>query len=309
MKKDEAYFQKEFLNFYKNHPFFKGSFMSREIPQFYSFDSPKRKKDYFMPFSVTDFIEIDADGNFHLWEAKLLHSDELIKGKAVGQLIFYDFLFSTYPETELKELLIKTGFDKEIINKFSFENFNFKTWNILVCGGQGWEISAGVNPIMWNYPSLKESYFQENSPELNVFHFYEVNEGYDLKNIWELSILNPRDLHPDAMCRYLGIDSLPQDEEELNRLYLDIVNNEMSIESTDLEILEEYGKLGEEVNNDFLNKYDIDKDYLNNLISVFDDNLKRLFKNEDEELEMHEHFNRFIGREWFKNTANNGYKA
>jgi predicted restriction endonuclease len=106
MKKDEPYFQKEFLKFYKNHPFFCGSFMSRELPQFYSFESPGRVKNEYMPYSITDFIEIDSNGHFHLWEAKMIHSDELLKGKAIGQLLFYDFLFHTYPEKKLKELLI-----------------------------------------------------------------------------------------------------------------------------------------------------------------------------------------------------------
>ena len=104
MKKDESYYQKEFLKFYKSHPFFCKSYISREIPQYYSFDSPKRVKDEYMPFSITDFIELDSFGNFHLWEAKMLHSDELLKGKAIGQLLFYDFLFHSYPEENLKKL-------------------------------------------------------------------------------------------------------------------------------------------------------------------------------------------------------------
>ena len=50
--------------------------------------------------------------------------------------------------------LIKNGFDEEIITKKKYEDFHFKTWNILVCGGEGWELCAGINPIMWNYPTL-----------------------------------------------------------------------------------------------------------------------------------------------------------
>ena len=97
MKKDEPFFQKEFLKFYKSHPFLCDSFITRELPQFYSFDTPTRVKNEYMPYSITDFIEIDSSGHFHLWEAKMIHSDELLKCKSIGQLLFYDFLFHTYP--------------------------------------------------------------------------------------------------------------------------------------------------------------------------------------------------------------------
>lgn len=54
-----------------------------------------------MPDAITDFIEFDEKKNFHLWELKLLESKELWSGKFFGQLMLYNFLFSTEPWSEL----------------------------------------------------------------------------------------------------------------------------------------------------------------------------------------------------------------
>jgi hypothetical protein len=296
-KKDEGYFQKKFLEFYKEHPFFEGSFMTRETPQFYSFEETKRIKDNYMPFSITDFIELDRNGFFHLWEAKMLNSDELLKGKAIGQLLFYDFLFKTYPEEDLKALLIDEGFDKNIITKMTYDDFNFKTWNILVCGGEGWELCAGVNPIMWNYPTLPEQYFKESVPKLNLFHFYEVTEGYDLKNIWELAIDFPQKLHKEAFIKYLELSEVPNDD-DIQGVYLDFFNMQCELTNDQIEILIDYNEASNQ--SDFLEKRNLKLSEIEEINSKFQDSLQRLMIDENKELEAKEHFNRFIGRDWFK---------
>jgi len=295
MKKDEPYFQKEFLKFYKSHPFFCDSFISRELPQFYSFDSPKRVKDEYMPYSIIDFIEIDSEGSFHLWEAKMIHSDELLKGKAIGQLLFYDFLFSTYPEKDLKELLIENGFNEEIITKKKFDDFHFKTWNILVCGGEGWELCAGVNPIMWNYSTLPEQYFKDSTPNLNLFHFYEISTGFDLKNIWELSIDIPQKLHIEAFSKYIGLDETPS-EDDIEGYYLDFFNLQHELENDDIDLLNEYNKSADQ--KAFLQQKNMTLEQIDEINEKFQKSLKRLKLDDDTEAK--EYFNKFIGRDWFK---------
>ena len=295
MTKDESYFQKEFLKFYKSHPFFCDSFMSRELPQFYSFESPSRVKNEYMPYSITDFIEIDSNGHFHLWEAKMIHSDELLKGKAIGQLIFYDFLFHTYPEKDLKKLLIENGFDEAIISHKMFDDFHFKTWNILVCGGEGWELCAGINPIMWNYPTLPEQYFNESTPNLNLFHFYEVSKGFDLKNIWELSIDVPQNLHVEAFSKYFGLDEI-QDENEIVGYYLDFFNMQHELSKDDIDILSNYNESTDQTS--FLERNKLSKERIEEINLKFQKSLERL--NLENDTEAKEHFNRFIGRDWFR---------
>jgi len=295
MKKDESYFQKKFLKFYKSHHFFCDSFMSRELPQFYSFDSPKRVKDEYMPYSITDFIEIDSEGNFHLWEAKMIHSDELLKGKAIGQLLFYDFLFRTYPEKNLKELLIENGFDEKKISNKNYDDFHFKTWNILVCGGEGWELCAGVNPIMWNYPTLPEEYFKDSTPNLNLFHFYEVSSGFDLKNIWELAIDTPQKLHIEAFSKFLNLDEIPS-EDEIEGYYLDFFNYQHELSNDDIELLIEFNE--SEDQKGFLKQKDKTLEQIEEINEKFQSSLDRLKLEEDPEAK--EYFNKFIGRDWFK---------
>jgi hypothetical protein len=295
MKKDESYYQKEFLKFYKSHPFFCKSYISREIPQYYSFDSSKRVKDEYMPFSITDFIELDSSGNFHLWEAKMLHSDELLKGKAIGQLLFYDFLFHSYPEENLKQLLIESGFDEAIISTKNYDDFHFKTWNILVCGGEGWELCAGINPIMWNYPTLPEQYFNDSVPKLNLFHFYEVSSGFDIKNVWELSIDNPQALHIEAFSKFLKLDSIP-DENEIYGSYLDFFNSQHELSNEDIENLIEYNESDNK--EAFLNSKKISLLEIAEINAKFQKSLKRLNQVVDNDAKVH--FNRFIGRDWFK---------
>jgi len=95
-----------------------------------------------MLYSITDFNEIDSEENIYLCEAKMIYSNEPLIGKAIGQLLFCDFLFSTYLEKNLKELLIEIGFDEGAISKENHDDFHFKTCNILVCGGEDWKLCA-----------------------------------------------------------------------------------------------------------------------------------------------------------------------
>jgi hypothetical protein len=61
----------------------------------------RKGKSFGMPDTILDVVEFDEDKNFHLWELKLLNSPELWSGKFFGQMMLYNFLFSTEPWSEL----------------------------------------------------------------------------------------------------------------------------------------------------------------------------------------------------------------
>lgn len=309
MKKNENYYQKKFFNFVNSHDFFLGSTFLKEVPLFYCSNKPERIKSKTMPYSQTDFIEIDENGKFHLWEAKMLDADELVKGKTLGQLLFYDFLFNTYPEENLKALLKKEGMKKEQLESMTFDDFKFSSWNILVCGGKGWELAAGVNPVIWNYVNLPEKYFFDETPNINLFHFFNVSDGYDLKNIWELSINKPRYMHIESLIDYQEIsieeDGVDITKDELNNLSYEIKYEiqlgallaQSDISDQELEIFSHFHE--SEDKELFLRDNDISKDQIDIIDKLYTKVIESLFLDEDDVREAHSHFNRFIGREWF----------
>lgn len=184
-------------------PFLSDSKFFHEIPIRYEIGKMKRAKDLFMPDMKMDFLELDAHGSFHLWEAKLLESDELIKGKVLGQCMFYDFLFRTDEKrtwTKLSPCKDEPQSTREILESAPLK---FKSWNILVCGGEGWELAAGVNPNIWTYTTIMEDYFSEESPDVSVYHLFETRNGWCIQNLWHLSVLRPKRMHPDAYEAYL----------------------------------------------------------------------------------------------------------
>lgn len=200
--KSESEYQKEFLKFVRKHHFFKGSDFAREVPLFYDVKKKKKEKDFFCPDCKVDFVELDKEDRFHLWEAKLLHKEDLIKGKVLGQLLFYDFYFSTYDEEDLTSILIKKGIPKERFSKMKRKKYRPHSWNIVVCGGEGWEIAAGVNPIMWTYHGGLDHYLKKPN-HINVFHFFKTSKGFDLKSLWELSVLSPKHMNRESFEKYL----------------------------------------------------------------------------------------------------------
>ena len=68
-------------------------------------------------------------------------------------------------------------------------------------------MAEGVSPVMYEYSLLKKRYFRDDLPELQVYHFYKVSTGYDLRNIQQLSIYHP---HSNCMKNFttLGIKCL-----------------------------------------------------------------------------------------------------
>jgi hypothetical protein len=303
--KNEKYFQNKFLEHVlsDNPGFFENSFANKEIPLPYDTTKKVKSADNFMPDSRSDLIELDGDNNFHLWEVKLIHSGELKAGQALGQIIFYDFLFSTFTEEEIKEILIiKKGFPEDRISQMTGEDFHFKTWNILVGGGEGWELSAGVNPVMWNYFTLAEKYLKSDIPILNTFHFYEVEEGFDLKHLSELSIFYPRRLHPEAFSKFLENEGCS--EGYWNNSLLTMHCQKSGMTDAEQELIEKYiaGYDKENPTNieAFCERSKISLDRFDKLYGIYESACNKMSFNEEEENNFKKMLNTKIGRDWFE---------
>lgn len=206
-KRNEKYYQKRFLEYLEqNRPYsyLVDSEFIDELKLFYDMEKIRMEKSKVIPDYSVDFIEVDRMGCLHIWEAKMLDKEELIRGKVIGQLYFYHFLLRSYDVNKLILLLRDKGVSEEKLDLISRNGIIIKTWNILVCGGRGWELCAGINPIMWTYNDFSIDTEGSNIPPTSVYHFYQVNKEYDLKHLFEQSIFYPEYLHSTVYERVLN---------------------------------------------------------------------------------------------------------
>ena len=206
--KPEKEFQKIFIKMArKKYPerMFLGNF---PLP----YDETAPKGDAQMPWYFADIVEVDEQGNFHLWELKTLYksngkgNDQIKRGDVIGQLITYDFIFCTAEYMEngintLRNRFLKTAKSKlnqykdhPLLQKIKRKRrFDFSSINLVICGGYGYEMSAGFGNIIWHLYSgaLDCSHVNENlSKKMHCWHFYQTSNGYDLRNLWELSSID-----------------------------------------------------------------------------------------------------------------------
>jgi hypothetical protein len=189
---NEPEFQKFFLEHLKQCEGASKFFPGLSIP--YEIDKKDRKKSQWMPNIIFDVIELDIKDQFHLWELKIINSSELLTGKFFGQMMLYDFLFTSSTWKDLKYRFSKTlvnanctqsDLDQHLtmgdILKHSPE---FSSWNLCVCGGLEGDLDVGINPIIWTFLSMAEQYFNYTpAKKLCIWHFYETEEGFHLEEI------------------------------------------------------------------------------------------------------------------------------
>lgn len=205
MTLSEKAFETEFVRLaQENYPnrVFINSF---ELP--YDEEVPKGVAE--LPWYIIDVLEIDEDGNFHLWEHKLFNSRALYCGYVIGQLICYDFLFNTTAymkggaeslQARIINAAEKRGYARNhpALEKVAGkEEFKFSSWNIVACGGIGFEFAALYNNIVWHLYSGSEFLSDDLPEDRNFWHFYETADGFDLRNLWELSAMHPKYEVPD----------------------------------------------------------------------------------------------------------------
>lgn len=189
-------------------PWLSGSLFFRGVPLRYEIGKMKGSKDLEMPDSITDFIELDTQQRFHLWEMKMLGCDEFQKGKVVGQMLFYDWLFTTDNEKTWQSLDPIKSQSLEVKSRLRTAELRFHSWNVVVCGGEGWELAAGINPHAWTYAILNDTYLAKSAPKVSVYHLFHVSAGLALRNLWQLSINDSKHMHPESLekCVKAGFD-------------------------------------------------------------------------------------------------------
>jgi len=152
-----------------------------------------------MPWYIADVLEIDEHGKFHLWEHKLYKSRGLYVGQVIGQLICYNFIFSTTEVIDggtqiMRDRILNSAvnqrynIDHPVLRKINdTSEFKFTSWNIVACGGVGYEFAACHNNIVWHLYSGFEYLADELPKDKNFWHFYITEDGFDLRNLWELN--------------------------------------------------------------------------------------------------------------------------
>ena len=225
----EKEFQTEFIEEgfkrFPNHVFVPFLELKYEIGKYH------KGKEFGVPDTVPDVIEFDEKDNFHLWELKRIENPEAWNGKFFGQIMLYDFLFSTEPWNELLGRLImrdkkpnngiKGDIGKIISHLASFgdgakdedKKAHFKTWNLVVCGGDGYEIAAGYNPVAWSFWVMGDEYFSDEKPAFYFHQFYRDDQSWELVTLPNSSVISG-----DGLTQY-SLDKFSQlnDENDNNK--------------------------------------------------------------------------------------------
>lgn len=189
----------------------------------YDIGKYSKGKTFGMPDTILDVVEFDENNDFHLWELKLIESNEVWTGKFFGQIILYNFLFSTEPWNELcgrfaysgkkpefrgdvgKVLMHLASYGKGEVAEDGDPHASFKSWNLCICGGHGYELAAGYNPVSWSFWVIGDEYFQETIPRLNIWHLFSTAESLVLSEMVDLSVDDHSSLHPQALAAYLAL--------------------------------------------------------------------------------------------------------
>lgn len=225
MKEDA--FQSAFLDLMaRNNP---GRVYAPHVQLRYEIGKRSKAKDSTMPDTIPDIIEFDEENNFHLWELKLITSNEAWNGKFFGQMMLYHFLFTTEPWNELagrfafsgqkpdfkgevgKVLMHLSSYGSGEFAKESDLNANFKTWNLCICGGSGYELAAGYNPIAWSFWVIADEYFKETMPDFKIWHLFSTKDGFVIKEMSKLSLDESSSLHPESLEAYLTLHNSEED--------------------------------------------------------------------------------------------------
>jgi hypothetical protein len=162
-----------------------------------------------MPDTKFDIVEFDAQENFHLYELKLIESMEIWTGKFFGQIMLYDYLFSTEPWNELfGRFITRINADKNSVRgewerltgHLAFDygqgevaddndtTAYFSSWNLVICGGKGYELAGGFNPVIYSFWTFPELYFKDSVPQFDIYHFYKDNDHFMLRLLDEIGL-------------------------------------------------------------------------------------------------------------------------
>lgn len=177
-----------------------------------------------MPDHYLDIISFDK-GKYHLYELKMIDAADLWNAKFFGQIMWYRFLFQTEPLNELIGRFAKRAENSHLVQgnigeilsdlaslgngedaHETYARAKFSSLNLIVCGGDGFELAAKFNPAIWSFWVYFSDILKPLDVEFHVYHAF-MNEGQlEFFHIRELTIDNlPTKGSEMAWKRHLGI--------------------------------------------------------------------------------------------------------
>lgn len=204
----------------------KGRTVFQELPMRYDIGSYERGASFGMPNCFLDIVLFDEEKRFHIYELKVIGNNEIWTGKFFGQLLLYNFLFRTEPWNELagrlvmrakqRPELVNGEIDAPLEHLASFgagevadeddPNASVSSLNLVVCGGEGFELAAGYNPVIWSFWVEFSELLEQQQTDFNIFHFYCDGEDYRFDAIQKLSVDEPNSLTKNAQEAYRRLE-------------------------------------------------------------------------------------------------------
>jgi hypothetical protein len=173
---------------------------------------------------ICDVVEIDGAGRLHLWLFKSVRSPELLAGDMIGRLFACTQVMRMTGREALRARIEKAArrrrYDtqgerfRRILGK---PGFQFDSWNLVACGGNGSELAGTSHNVMWQlYAPL--THLVEHVRDVNTWHFYQTGTGFDLRSIWDFAVAGKVSL-PDKLAIYDGRSHLapkPDDDFDIS---------------------------------------------------------------------------------------------
>ena len=172
-----------------------------------------RMGDYFkgrvfgMPDVSLDIVSLNRKSKFELYELKMLDSQDIWTGKFIGQMLHYNFLFRTECWNELagrfamrarnqgfvhgdigRILSQLAGCGKGEDYREGDKYARFESLALVVCGGKGYELAAGFNPIIWSFWFEFGEMLKSQKLKFKVFHAYLENGELEFHNLKKLNV-------------------------------------------------------------------------------------------------------------------------
>lgn len=171
----ESIYQKKFLSCIAPNEFPKHTFINNFAIEFDSNNILGTARSYepTMPNIILDFLSIDENGCYHLWEFKKMSCDEYRKMKVLGQLICYQFLFETDNFENIRNKIIKTIGEDNTLTNLLDKQLNFSSINLFLCGGNEDDL---FSPILTTIDVKGNDIFD------GIFHIYHIDKKFHFES-------------------------------------------------------------------------------------------------------------------------------
>lgn len=183
-----------------------GNVVVEELWMRYSVGKMEAGADFGMPDHYFDIVQFE-NGAFDLYELKMIDASDLWNGKYFGQMLWYNFLFHSEPWNELAGRfamradkgphLVHGDIGKVLVHLADFgdgevaeeddPDAKFRSLNLVVCGGKGYELAAKYNPAIWSMWIEFSDVLRSSGVDFRIFNAFEEGE-LQVFNLTELDI-------------------------------------------------------------------------------------------------------------------------